>query len=238
MEPSAFDPSILASLPDPRELPNYTVPEAAGNLDIPTATVRAWVFGTTTGSGDRKKRFAPVIASPFDGAAKQLSYFNLAEVFVLRALRKQYGINLQDIREALDGVRCELQCDRPLLHEGFKTDGVRLFIDSIPGPRDAKSGQLALFHAHLGRVEWEDRLASRLYPFASLNESVDSPRPVVIDMRRAFGRPVVDRIGVPTEELYSLWRAGDSIEQIAENFRCQREDVEVALRYETKDHAA
>jgi uncharacterized protein (DUF433 family) len=238
MESCPFDSSILAKLPDLRELPSYTVPEAAHNLGLPRTTVSAWVFGMSTGRPGDKRHFDAVIAPPPQQGVHRLSYYNLAEVFVLRALRKRHRMPLNLIRDALDKVRDELQIDRPLLHEGFKTDGVRLFLETLGGTTDLQSGQRTLFDAHLGRIEWEGRLAARLYPFVSATEEKEGPRPVVIDIRRAFGRPVVDRIGVPTEELFSRWSAGDSIDEIVSDFRCRSDDVEAALRYECRDRAA
>lgn len=232
-----FEIDEVVGFNDPREVPAYTIPESAQYLGIPKSTVRAWVLGTTYGQA--KKSFDRVISLPVDGLA-QLSYFNLAEAFVLRALRDQ-RIRLDYIRQALEHVKKEVGWERPLIQEQFRTDGVSLFIERLGGLLDAVTMQQLLpdvFESHLKRIDWENDLAAILYPFTRSVDGRSQTRSVAIDPRRSFGRPIVDRIGVATAMIHGRWRAGDTIATLAEDYACGAEEIEEALCYESGGRAA
>jgi uncharacterized protein (DUF433 family) len=225
----------LASLSDPRDIPAYTIPEAARYVRIPQTTARAWFLGTTTGRQQQKRWFEPVLALPLPDQ-KLLAFSNLAEMFVLRSLREM-GVSLDHIRQAIDTVKAETGLQRPLIEESFRTNGVRLFIDRLGKTQDAVTKQQLLLpqlmESHLQRMSWEDSLAARLYPFPRGIESSTDDRPIVIDYRRSFGRPIVDAIGVPTSIIFDRWQRGDSIAALAQDYQCELRPIEDALCYES-----
>ena len=233
-----FDIASVAGISDPREMPAYSIAEAAHYLRIPASTVRAWTSGTTTGKDPNKKQFDPVITPPLPDKA-DLSFNNLAEIFVLRSLR-EFQVRLEHIREAIQSVREEKGYERPLIQEGFRTDGVHLFVDRLGELRDAVSRQLLLpgMKRCLSRIEWEESLASRLYPFTREDTTKSVGRPVVIDYRRSYGRPIVDRLGITTSIVYSRWQAGDSIPALAKDYRCTRREIEETVCYEAATRKA
>ncbi len=225
---------VLSGLTDPRDTPAYTIPEAATYLRIPVTTVRAWFFGTTTGRLDNKRRFEPVLNLPVP-SMRLLGFNNLAEMFVLRSLR-ELGVTLDHIRQAIECVKTETGSQRPLVEESFRTNGVRLFIDRLGKTQDAVTKQQLLpqlMESHLQRMSWEDSLAARLYPFPRGIESNTDERPIVIDYRRSFGRPIVDRIGVPTSIIFQRWQRGESIASLAYDYQCELRPIEDALCYES-----
>jgi len=71
---------------DPRELPAYSVAEASRYVDVPAATLRSWFSGRTYPRVDGIGSFEPVLA-PADRRTGQLSFRNVVEAHVLRALR-------------------------------------------------------------------------------------------------------------------------------------------------------
>src|SRR3954469_14561195 len=85
---------------DPRELPAYTVAEASRYVDVPAATLRSWFSGRTYPRVDGIGSFEPVL-SPADRRPGHLSFRNLVEAHVLRALRTRHGIRLKTVRQAL-----------------------------------------------------------------------------------------------------------------------------------------
>ena len=131
--------NTTARLLDRRELPAYSVPEASHCLNVPASTIRAWVAGTTTGKGKKKRLFKPVISPPLTEKL-DLSFYNLAEIFVLRSLR-EFKIPLEHIREAITAVQVEFEWERPLIEEGFKTDGKKLFVERLGKYTEAVSRQ-------------------------------------------------------------------------------------------------
>src|SRR5215212_8982236 len=90
---------------DPRNVPAYTIPEAAHYLCMPRATLRAWVCG--------QKGFERVIDLPLP-EEHLLSFYNLAEAHVLRAFRTKHAVPLPAIRRAIDYVKKKLGWSRPL----------------------------------------------------------------------------------------------------------------------------
>ncbi|HEY3114725.1 MAG TPA: DUF433 domain-containing protein [Gemmatimonadaceae bacterium] len=126
-----------------------------------------------------------------------------------------------------------------LLSKDLMTDAGRLFLERYGQLIDlSNSGQLAmrrLLQAHLKRVEWDTRrLPIRLYPFLSA-DAVAEDRPITIDPQVAFGRPVVQRVGVSTRVIAERLDAGESVPDIAIDYDLSESEVEQAVLYE---HAA
>jgi uncharacterized protein (DUF433 family) len=237
-----FNLDRLLQFNDPREVPTYTLREAAHYLSIPVATVRAWVKGTSyTHSDGTRRNFQKVIELP-DRYLTLLSFYNLAEAHVLRALREVHRIDLQKIRKALDFVRRERGWKRPLIQAQFKTDGVGLFIEQLGKLVDASAdGQLVMtdiVSAHLERLDWEGNFAARLYPFTRLTTDRHAPRSVMIDPTRSFGRPVLADLGIATSEIAERYKAGDSIKLLMKDFGGSQTDIEEAIRCELQIAAA
>ena len=74
---------------DPRELPGYTIADASRYLHVPKATLRSWFLGRTYPRGGGVAEFGRLL-TPAGRAAPQLSFLNLVEAHVLRALRTEH----------------------------------------------------------------------------------------------------------------------------------------------------
>jgi uncharacterized protein (DUF433 family) len=219
---------------DPRDLPAYTVWEAAHYLGLPPSTLRGWVRGY------RSSR--PVIHVGLERPTA-LSFTNLVEAHVLAAVRRKHNIPLDHVRTAVDNVRRRLKIDRPLAHAQFETDGVDLFVRDVGELVNvSQEGQLAMrdvLHTFLQRVERdEEGLAARLFPFTRSAAEPGAPKLIVMDPRVAFGRAVVVGTGIPTAVLAERYHAGDSLEQLAVDYRLELDKVEEAIRCELRRHAA
>jgi uncharacterized protein (DUF433 family) len=227
------------NIEDPREVPAYSVAEAAHYLSMPKQTVRAWVLGTSYSHKGEQRRFKQVIQLPVRGSSL-LSFFNLAEVHVLRALRTTHAIQLPLIRKALDYVRNEFGWDRPLLQQQFKTDGVRLFVEKLDKLVEASAGGQIVMRevmAHLERLEWENNVVARLYPFTRLN-TVDAPKSVIIDPKYSFGRPILTGSRITTAVIAERYKAGESIDALAEDYGCSHLEIEEGIRCELRLNTA
>lgn len=212
---------------DPRELPAYSIQDAARYLHVPPSTLRAWVLG-------QGKRFKAVIALP-DPRRAELSFLNLVEAHVLNAIRREHDISLQKTRKSIELLESKLGSKRPLASEVFFTDGVDLFVERLGQLHNvSRNNQLAIagiLREHLRRIEFEQGLAVRLYPFTR-KPGLDEPKSVVIDPTIAFGRPVVYSTGVPTAVIAQRFDAGDSVDDLARDYDLQPAVVEEALRCE------
>lgn len=226
---------------DPRDLPAYSISETAHYLRIPRSTVRAWVAGQAYRTNGNTRFFKPIIDLP-DRRRALLSFINLVEVHVLDAIRHQHEISLQKVRKAVRYVSERLDSRHPLADQRFETDGVDLFIRLYGDLVNiSQSGQLAMrriLEDYLRRIERDEvGVVARLYPFTR-KRTPDEPRVVVIDPRISFGRPVLVGSGIPTAIIAERYKAGESIDQLADDYGRERLDIEEAIRCELDERAA
>ena len=201
----------------------YDIASAARFIHMNPSTLRNWAHGT--------RAFEPVLELPQRGF---LSFINLTEAYVLYAMRRRYEIPLQRVRTAIDYVEREMGVDHPLAFQQFKTDKVDLFVETAAGNVNAtKRGQLryAAIMA-LERVEWESDRPVALFPL--VRERVDS-RPVKISPFIAFGQPVISGTRIPTHVVWQRFHAGESIEDLARDYRLEKDTIEEAVRAESFD---
>ena len=230
---------------DPRGLPAYTSSEAARYMRLPLRTVQNWSFGFRTQGA------APLIHIA-DRERHLLSFLNVAELHVLGALRRYHRISPRKLRNVIGYLEDTFESRHPLLTERMLTDGVSVFIERAGTLINAtRSGQLAmrqLIEAHLQRIEQDvDGLAIRLFPFVHHDPHTprpaemltDEPKVISLDPRVRFGRPVIAGTRIPTEEIAERFRAGDSLEQLADEYGRPPQEIEEAIRCElTLDRAA
>jgi hypothetical protein len=134
----------LKTKPDIRELPAYTISEAANYLHIPASTLRWWVTGRSYHVGTGTTYVKPIIKLP-DPEITVLSFINLTEIHVLDAIRRQHRIPLPKVRSALDFLQRHFPCPHPLVQEKFETDGMDLFTEKYGHLlKISQQGQLAI----------------------------------------------------------------------------------------------
>ncbi len=90
---AAFDKS------DIRHQPAYALAEAARYLKLPPATLRAWTVGRDCPVADGQNRFRALI-KPARGKPPLLSFNNLIEAHVWRALRTEHGVSIKALRDS------------------------------------------------------------------------------------------------------------------------------------------
>lgn len=231
------------------EVPLYGLPEAARYLGIPENTLRSWVAGRAypVRSGG-SRRSEPIIQLPAS-ADMRLSFNNLTEAHVLDALRRQYRVELPQIRRAMTYLREQFRTTHPLVHHQMLTDGKHLFVEAA-GISDvinaSRHGQLAmrdLIGLHLQRVEWDqDGFVARLYPFTrsrrTAADEASQPRVVTMDPRVEFGRPILKVSAVPTAVIADRYKAGESVADLAEDYGEDPLNIEEAIRCELQPSKA
>lgn len=220
---------------DPREIPAYTVGEAAHYLGVPKSTMRSWFAG--------QRGFRAVIRPADAKPALGLSFTNLVEAYVLTAIRRKHSIALPTIRRSLDYLVRKLGAKRPLLEKEFATNGVELFVDHLGEiiniSRDGQVEIADLIRAYLERIDRDTKgLPIKLYPFMRTQAPREQPRTVVIDPRVSFGRPVIAGTGIPTAVLAEQFKAGDPVPMLAKEYGADEEAVWDAIRCELDLEAA
>jgi uncharacterized protein (DUF433 family) len=217
---------------DPREIPAYRFAEAAHYLQMPKATLRAWALGQGS--------FRPVLRLPeplTPSGPRLLCFMNLVELHVLEALRREHRVPLPQVRKALRFLGHEFpDYLRPLAEIDLLTDGLDVFVehyaDLINASKDGQRALREVLEKHLLRVERDETgLAARLFPFTRKRD-LDSPKSVVIDPAVGFGRPTLIGTGIPTSVLAERWKAGESMDELAEEYRRTPQDIQEALRWE------
>lgn len=219
---------------DVRQQPAYTLAEAARYLKLPPATLRAWVVGRDYPVAEGRSRFQALI-EPAQARPPLLSFYNLIEAHVLRALRTEHGVSIKALRESITYAERELKVDRLLLREDLRTHAGRVLLDHYGELIDlSASGQIALrkvFQDHLARVEWDPwQFPVRLYPFQTAVS--DGRRPIAIDPHIAFGRPVLAARGISTHAIAERLDAGETVDDLAADYDLTPADIEQAALYE------
>lgn len=225
----------------PREVPNYSVTEAARALQLPRTTLRQWAAGRYDPHDPKRWMFEPLL-HPASRSPLLLSFMNLVEAHVLSALRRQHQIHLAKIRVALAYLDQYTSSPHPLADQHFETDGLSIFIEQYGQLIDiGQAGQLAMravLESYLRRIERDTSgLAIRLYPFTSSNHT-ETSRAIVIDPAIAFGRPTLARRGIPTIVIAQRYKAGESIESLVEDYGCEPLEIQEAIRCELHLKAA
>ncbi len=219
---------------DIRNQAAYGLAEAARYLKLPAPTLRSWVVGRAYPKADGVGHFQPLIHPP-QKQPPVLSFWNLIEAHVLRSLRTEHGVLIQEVRAAVKYAERSEKIERLLLSKDLCTHAGKLFLDKYGQLIELPaSGQLAmrmLFEEHLKRVEWDEwKFPVRLYPF--LSSAARTDRTIAIDPKIAFGRPVVVRTGVSTGAIAERIDANEPPQEVAEDYGLTMEEVEQAVLYE------
>lgn len=216
----------------PEELPAYTLQRAAQIVRLSPSTLRLWAVGDEA---------HPRLFDLASDDPPMLSFANLTEAFVLASMRRVHGISMQKVRKALRYVGRQLGYERPLLHARFQTDGVSLFTDHAGSLLNvSKEGQTALrevLDASLRRIDWEKNFAARLYPWVRAEIDPMQPRTIMVDPRRGFGQPVISGTGIEARIVAQRYRAGESITTLATDYGVELDQIEDAIRCETREAA-
>ena len=169
-----------------------------------------------------------------------LSFLNLTEIHVLAAIRRKHQVKMRSIRSAIDYLARHAQGAQdkrhPLISRQFETDGLDLFIERYGKLINiSKSGQTAMRRIIAGALRRIDRDPSgvpiKLYPFTR-NEVDELPTMVVIDPEVSAGRPVIAGTGLATHLIAERYKAGESINDLANDHERGTEEIEEAIRCE------
>jgi uncharacterized protein (DUF433 family) len=168
----------------------------------------------------------------------QLSFFNLVELHVLASIRRGHRLKLQAVRKAINYLRKKFNRSHPLLDRQMLTDGKDLFIEQygelVSISADGQMAMKRVLELYLERIARDDHgVPIRLFPITR-RKIEESPRLVAIDPTIQFGKPCISGTRVPTAIIAERHEAGDSIALLAEDYGRSQEEIEEALRYESR----
>jgi uncharacterized protein (DUF433 family) len=230
---------IPAFARDARHEPTYGLAQAAPYLGLSETTLRQWVMGRPLQAGSD---FSPPLIKLPDPERPVLSFTNLVEAYVLASLRRKHRIKMRKIRQALSYLEHELESEHPLATEQLESAGGSLFIKKYGQLIDLpESGQTAIeevLRPYLQRIEHDALgLAERFYPVRRTADA-SAPRVVVIDPEVSFGRPTIAGRGISVSILIERFSAGESMEDLAEDYDLTMPQIEEAIRYGLPDELA
>lgn len=216
----------------------YTVPEAARLLGVADQKVRGWVAGYP------RTRAAPIVKTEIGWADGRLgiSFINLMELRFISAFAN-LGVRVASIRGMAAEAQEFLNHPHPFATETiFKTDGRSIFaqtakVEDDPGLYDLKAKNWAMYgiiaQSLYDDVVFVDGMARAWHP-----RRHDAPD-VVVTPSMAFGRPVLQKHGIPTRALFEAYRAeGETVETVALWYDVSANDVHEAIKFETLLRAA
>lgn len=207
-------------------LPAYQVKEAARYARISPQTILNW----------QKKQGDKSTIAARDGG-KALSYLQLIEVAVVAAMRDA-GVSLAAIRSAKEYIAQRLNSEYPFAQYGFKTDGKQILMKLSDFEKNESPDKLIVVSKN-GQLGWNSILEDRLKEFEySKGTAVrwnvaGNDSPIRIDPQVSFGAPAVK--GIPTWTIKGRLDAGESVEDIADDFILDPDEVREALRFEGVD---
>jgi uncharacterized protein (DUF433 family) len=225
---------------DKFDAPLYTHVEAARFLGLPQSTFRNWSRGYRTVTNGRPVIGHPVITAVAKPAPRgpEIPFIGLAEGYALAAIRRT-GVPLQRVRPALERLDREMGLSHALASDKLFTDGAEVLFDYADRARgdDAEAvrelvvvrdGQRVLSDvvgAFLQRVTFgADGFATAL-PLPGFQHAE-----LVADVRRSFGQPTFTHGGARLEDALSLFRAGEELSVVAEEYGIPFLELEDAVR--------
>ena len=219
---------------DIRDAPAYSFLTAARCLGMPQATLRRWVHGGTSNTGGRRVVSRPLIRAPA-GTSSHISFNNLVEAHVVRAFRTRHGVRIAALRDSIEYAERKLQIRRLLMSGELRTAGQDFVLARLSKLITlSRSERLALqqgLEVHLDRIDRDaDALPFRLYPLRP-TWSPDR-KPIVIDPRISFGRPTLAGSGFSTATLVDRLGAGETVQELAHDYRLDIGQIEDAVVYE------
>jgi uncharacterized protein (DUF433 family) len=228
------------------DVPLYTLTEAARYLDVPPSTLTSWAKGYRRQSAERPPVVgAPVLTSIRNGANRGpvIPFVGLAEGLVLTAIRRG-GVPLQRIRPALTQIDSEFGVQHALASKRLYTDGAEVLFDYSENGSDPDAARAArelvvvrngqrvfndIVEAYLRRIEFGKDGYAKLIHLPAYQVA-----DVVVDPARGFGQPIFARGGARLEDAIALFRAGESLDTVAEEYGVPRADIEDAVRIATR----
>lgn len=213
----------------------YSASQAARLTSIPAQSIRRWARGYRYPYRGEQRSQDPVIWSqlPELDDSFAIGFLDLMEARFIHAFRK-HGVSLPAIRLAAEKARELMHSNHPFSTHSFKTDGKTIFAEIADEAKDPTLLDLV-------RSQYAFREVLAPYLYEGTEFEADEParwrpmpgaRSIVLDPRRQFGQPIVEREGVRTEVLAAAFHAEQSLERVARWFEVDKRSVRAAVEFE------
>jgi len=208
--------------------------------------MRNWVRGYQYPSERGPATALPIVSTlpPAGRTRATIPFIGLAEALVVAGFRQQ-RLSMQKIRAALQALDREVGIAHVLANKTLFTDGASILWDYARRSHDAEIEQLVepgsgqrvfvdVVRQYLQLITYDaDLWASRIELPAF------HPTKVVVDMRRGFGRPILDKQRLPIDSVLDRFYYGnETIPDIAADLELDPSEVENVIRAAWRPAAA
>jgi uncharacterized protein (DUF433 family) len=215
-------------------------------IDLPQSTIRNWARGyeypVQGGSASAK----PIIVTTERERPgyPSIPFLGLAEALVLKSFRER-KLSMHKIRTALLALDREMGIDNVLANKALYTDGAQILWDYAKARGDTEIRQLVdpgsgqkvfveVVRRYLQLITYDSDLWAERIELPAYQ-----PTRVVVDMRRGFGRPILEDSRVRVDEIVDRFYSGhDPMQAIANDLELTLTEVENVIRAATRPAAA
>lgn len=198
--------------------------DTARYLEIPRSTMYSWLAERAAG--------APLVHSvpPVKRGWPSVPFVAVVEAYVLRSLREM-GLRKDKIRVVAEQVRNEFGNPYGLADRRIATDGIDVFVHYLDSDELARMGDQQMpirevIADYLQYIVWEP---SDVYPARLRLSGYPAEAEVVIDPQYSWGAPVIARSKVPVDAVVGMWRAGESVDVVADEYGLTVAEVEAVV---------
>ena len=232
-----------ASYADKWDVPIYTYAEAAYYLGIHKGTLRSWVVGRTIPVITVQTQWLDPLIPAADRQAGLMSFYNLAEAHILAASRYKHHVPLRSVRNAIIHLQKVYPSLHPLLSKEFYTDGLDLFIKGMANgdgfgdagtaenlSRQGQFGFRPILDLFLHRIDFDEKFRpKKVWPLVKGQAETEKIVSMVFGV--SAGRPTIDGTGVPVMMLWQRNQAGESEDELADDYEIDVSKVKKAIEY-------
>jgi uncharacterized protein (DUF433 family) len=227
----------------------YSLSDAAHYIRRSSSIVGKWVIGRPT-RGEKAKaepgRTPSIFVTPplqIDGE-NVLTFEHLIELRMIDLFR-HHNVSVYTIKAAAQNLARILDTKHPFSSYEIKTDGKRIFGDfttnslraDMPSDEAINDKKIAvdlhslqtvmgpIVELFLKDTEYVEGCASRWWLLD------DAEGRAILDPARNFGQPIDEPTGVPLSPLYSLIKAGETIQSVSDWYDVPPIAVETAMNF-------
>ena len=227
------------------DVPLYTVAEAARAVGVPPTTFATWAKGYVRRPASNRVVHGDAVVTALAARAGEPSipFVGLAEGLVLAAVRRS-GVPMQRVRPALSALEKQLGVAHALASRRLYTDGADLLFDYRVRSAEGDEMIRQLVVVRNGQRVFAEVIADYLRRidygpdgYARLIRVPAYASEVVCDPTRSFGRPIFAHGGARVADVLDRFQAGESLDELSEEFGVPASDLEDALRVASRPAA-
>lgn len=206
----------------------YVVKDVAKILYLDYAKTYRWIVGYWGGSLDEKTCYT---FGEADNRA--INFLSLIEFYTFFRLREK-GLSTAEIRKLHNVLSKVLRTPYPFaIAQDYFIEGKNKkkfvyfeHLSNLVKLDEKLQYSLRFIENFLEKIEFDDNnLAARFYPLANSKN-------VVVDPKHQFGQPIVAGTNIKTHTLYSLYKGGETLEDISSLYHISLEKVQDAIAFQ------